>query len=96
MRKILSALILTSLILPALVSGQTLEGTLENIFTGLRDLIVIVAAIAIVFAAYTFVTAGGSVEKVTTARTWLMYALIGVVLAFLAQALASWAKGLVK
>jgi len=95
MRKILSTLILTSLILPAVVSAQTLESTLNNVFTGLRDLIIIVAALCIVFAAYTFITSGGSVEKVTTARTWLMYALIGVVLAFLAKALADWAASLV-
>jgi len=44
----------------------------------------IVAAIAIVIAAYTYLTAGGSEEKITKAKKQLTYAIVAIAIALLA------------
>lgn len=47
-------------------------------------LILAIAVIMILFAAFGFLTAGGDAEKVTAARNTLVYALVGVAVATLA------------
>ncbi len=68
---------------------------LERIVDYLFTFLLIVAAIFIVIAAYTFVTAGGDTEKVKTARTWVMYALIGVAVAMASRGLVAMVKKVV-
>jgi len=46
-----------------------------------------IAVIMILVAGYFFLTAGGSEDKITTARGYLVYALVGVAVALLAFAL---------
>jgi len=53
----------------------------------LGGIILGIAVIMIIYAAFTFLTAGGSEEKLTTARNTLIYALVGVIVALLAFAL---------
>jgi hypothetical protein len=62
-------------------------GAIEAIITWLITIILVVAALFIVLAAFTFVTAGGDPEKVNAARNQVMYALIGVAVALLAYGL---------
>jgi len=62
---------------------------IETIITWLIWIVAIVAALFIVLAAFTFITAGGDPEKINTARNQVMYALIGVVVALLAWGLVA-------
>ena len=49
--------------------------------------ILVVAILIILIAAWTFLTAGGNPDKVTSARNYLIYALVGIAVAFLARVL---------
>ena len=60
---------------------------LNNIINWLFTILLVVAAIFIIVAAYYFVTAAGAPEKVEMARNFVLYALIGVLVAFLARGL---------
>jgi len=102
MKKILLAPVLLSLlILPAFVLAQGPDEEIPDIITGPGDIILIiervanwlfaillaVALIFIIISAYQFLTSGGDPARVTQARQALMYALIGVGVAFLAKGL---------
>jgi thiamine transporter ThiT len=99
MKKIISGLILTSLLLAPIVVFGKQTGVVEtaptrNIFPVLDRIVDIVftvllifAALMLIVAAYQFVTAGGDASKVSEARNKVMYALIGVIIAFLARGL---------
>lgn len=65
----------------------SIEDTLNNIIDYLFGFLLIVAAIGIVIAAYLFITAQGDAEKIKTARNFVIYSVIAVVVAFLARAL---------
>lgn len=101
--------LLSMLIVPVLVLGQPVPpptvGTggsgwssdafeiFNRIINGLFVILMVLAAIAIVVAGYFFLTAGGDPDKVAKARNYVLYALIGVVVAFMARALvllANW------
>jgi len=91
---LISLLAASLLALPAKGLAQTTTlneiepvGAIEKIITWLITIILIVAALFIVIAAFTFVTAGGDPEKVNKARDQVLYALIGVVVALLAYGL---------
>jgi len=90
---LISLLAASLLALPAKGLAQTTlneiepVGAIEKIITWLITIILIVAALFIVIAAFTFVTAGGDPEKVNKARDQVLYALIGVVVALLAYGL---------
>jgi hypothetical protein len=60
---------------------------LDRIVDSLFAILLVVAAIAITVAAYYFVTASGEPDKVKKARDFVIYALVGVLLAFLAKGL---------
>lgn len=96
MRKILLGLTLSSLILPIAVFAQNeiveapyvdVMSALDSITDALFSILLIVAAIAIILAAYFFVTAAGEADKVKKARDFVLYALVGVLIAFLAKGL---------
>ena len=61
--------------------------TLATLSNYLFAILLIVAAIFIIVAAYMFVTAAGDPEKTKTARNFVLYALIGVLVAFAAKGL---------
>lgn len=64
-----------------------------NALYSVRDwlfyILLTVAAIFIIVAAYHFVTAAGDPEKIKTARNFVLYALIGVMVAFLSRGLVA-------
>ncbi len=60
---------------------------LDNITNWLFAILLIVAAIFIIAAGYYFVTAQGDSDKTQKARNWVMYALIGVLVGFVAKGL---------
>ncbi len=61
--------------------------TLDNIADWLFAILLIVAAIFIIIAGYFFVTAVGDPDKTKRARDFVMYALIGVLVGFVAKGL---------
>ncbi len=63
---------------------MTMLGTITN---ALFAILLMVAALAIIIAAYFFITASGDPEKTKKARDFVLYALVGVIVAFLAKAL---------
>ncbi|MCX6759214.1 MAG: hypothetical protein NT012_01470 [Candidatus Nealsonbacteria bacterium] len=93
---LVSLLAVSLLALPAkgLAATSTLEDLdvediLTKIVNWLITILLVVAALFIVLAAFTFVTAGGDPEKINTARNQVLYALIGVGVALLAWGLVA-------
>ena len=62
---------------------------LNSITNWLFAILLIVAAIWIIIAAYWFVTANGDPEKTKSARDFVLYALIGVLIGFAAKGLVA-------
>lgn len=62
---------------------------LDNITDWLFAILLIIAAIAIIVAAYFFVTAAGDPDKTKTARNFVLYALIGVLVGIAAKGLVA-------
>ena len=60
---------------------------LETIIDWFFTILMVVAVIFIIMAAWTFLTAGGNPDAVTKARQMLVYALVGVAVALLAKGL---------
>tara|TARA_B100000315_G_scaffold255786_1_gene300055 strand:- start:27 stop:467 length:441 start_codon:yes stop_codon:yes gene_type:complete len=72
-----------------LAGAPTVEvmGALNRITNWAFTILIAVAAMFIIFAAFNFVTASGEAEKVKAAREYVLYALVGVVVALLARGL---------
>jgi len=99
MKKVLVSLTLMGLlIVPALVLAQAevapdlviccdAGSVIYNVMNYLFTILLIVAAIFIIIAAFMFVTASGDPDKTKTARNFVLYALIGVLVAFGARGL---------
>ena len=62
---------------------------LDNITDWLFAILLIIAAIAIIIAGYYFVTAQGDPDKTKTARNFVLYALIGVLVGIAAKGLVA-------
>ena len=60
---------------------------LNNILGALFAIFLVVATIMIVWAAYSYSTAGGDEEKIRKAKAQFVAALIGIVIALIAQAI---------
>jgi hypothetical protein len=66
--------------------------TVNRIINYITFALLIVAVLIIVLAGYLFVTAQGDPEKVAKARNYVIYAMIGVVVALLAQGIVSFVR----
>ena len=58
---------------------DTIPACLELIFRAARDIAFPIAVIFILWSGFLFVSAGGNPEKIKTARTTLLWAIIGLV-----------------
>ena len=107
MKKIIPAVITLSLLAaPAVLAQQSPPQNLEiccgsdsllaNIVNWMFTVILIVAAIFIIIAAFYFVTAQGDPDKVAKARNFVLYALIGVLVAFSAIGLINFVRMIVE
>jgi len=101
MKKIILSLVLISfLALPVLAAAaeppgppemtgtQTME-VITKIVNWLFAFLLVFAVIFIIIAGFQFVTAGGDPEKVKTARQSVIYAIIGLAIAFLARGITA-------
>jgi len=70
-------------------SNQSIVGVVGTIGKYVIGALVIVAVFYVLWAAYTFITAAGDTEKITSARNRIMYAGIGIIVALLAQGIVS-------
>jgi hypothetical protein len=62
-----------------------LNGTVKTIINLLSVIVGIVAVVMIIIAGYRYITSGGAAEKVSSAKSSLIYALVGIVIVALAQ-----------
>ena len=69
---------------------------LKNIATGIGLLIGSLATIMIVWAGILYLTSGGNPQKIQTAKTALIYAVIGIVIALAASAISQIIMGILK
>jgi len=77
---------------PANLDVMTL---LDRVVDWLFTILLVIAAIAIIIAAYYFVTAAGNPETVSKARNFVLYALIGVAVAVASRGLVALARTIV-
>lgn len=105
MKKIVLSLTLISLLVfPVLAfaieegppSTVDIIGTLDGIVDWIFSILVVFAAIMLVWAGFSFVTAGGDATKLGEARTKILYALIGIIVAFASRGLIAFVQTLVK
>ena len=96
MKKIIPGIVVTSfLILPLLVLAQpVLPATESAVYDTINEvinwafmLLMLGAGLVIIMAAWTFLTAAGDPDKVGKARNYILYAVIAIVVGFLAKAI---------
>ena len=66
--------------------------TLDAVYTASNWIftsLIVLASIFVIFGAFTIMTAGGAVEKVSTGRQYIIYALVGLAVALLSRAIPS-------
>jgi len=103
MKKFLVSLILLSgLVLPMVVvlgAAPSAGGTapevdplkaLETITNYVFYFLIMAAVIALIIAGFDFVTAGGEATKVQKAHDFVLYAIIGIIVAVLAKGVSYW------
>jgi len=102
MKKIVSILLLSLFILPLMVSAEAtaptpiqaptittvngLYGLLKNIVSWFFAVVLVVAVIFFIYAGFIYITASGDSGKTEQARNMIIYAVIGVAVALMAQA----------
>ena len=73
---------------PAYTWEQFLQAT-TRVVNFLFGGVLVIAVIFIILSAYIFITAGGAPDKVTKARLYLIYALVGLAVALVVRGLIS-------
>lgn len=106
MRKIISALVLASLLaIPVIGLAQAgpeevppvdFWEALDNITTYLFGILIIIAVMFLIIAGIYFATAQGDAEKVKKARDMVLYALVGVIVGVLAKGLVTFVRNMVE
>ncbi len=72
-----------------------LEATIYNLANALFLILMAAAVVAILVAGFMFISAGGDPDKMASARNFVIFALVGVIVALLARVLVNWAASLV-
>jgi len=68
--------------------GSDLNAAIDRIKKILQTAGFVVAVIFVIMGGYKIITAGGDVVAVETGKRWILYALVGLVVILLAEALA--------
>ena len=96
MKKILASLTLGLILLPLVALAQsppsasgTVVATIQIVIDWLFYLLIFAAVVVIILAAYNFLTAAGDPDKVSKARNYIIYALIALIVAWVARALVN-------
>jgi hypothetical protein len=72
-----------------------LVNTIYSVTDWIFYILMAFVGIMIVIGAFTIITAGGSPDKVTAGRNYILYAVIGMVVAFFARAIPTIVKAVV-
>jgi hypothetical protein len=97
-KNVLGLLILCVLAAPLLVSAQAdpVMRVLQQFLTWATNIILVLVVICIVIGGFFFVTAGGDTNKVDTAKKFITFAVIGLIVVLSAEAIksffATWAS----
>ena len=70
--------------------------SIARVFDWVFAILIAIVGIMIIVGAFSIITAGGSPEKVTTGRNYILYALIGMVVAFFARAIPAIVAALIR
>lgn len=97
MKKTVSVLLLAGLlVIPAAALAQEYTAPNVNVITALNSVVnwafsilLIVAAMFMIFGAFTYLTASGDADKMKTAHSAIMYSLVAVAVAVLARGLVT-------
>lgn len=68
----------------------------QSLANWIFTILLVIAVIAILIGAFYFVTAGGDAERIGTARSLVLYAVIGIIVAGFAWGLVSLARRLIE
>ena len=68
-------------------AGASLEGTIKTIINILSAIVGVVAVIMIIFGGFKFITSGGDASSTKSARDTILYAIVGLVIVAIAQAI---------
>ncbi len=90
-----SSLVLAQFGAPNTVPNTDVMAVLERIVDWAFSILLVFAAIMIVIAGFYFVTASGDPERVATARNFVLWALIGVLVAFLSRGMVALVRRIV-
>jgi hypothetical protein len=77
---------------PPALKGEDVLKVITTITNYAFGILLLIAVLMIIIAAYLFVTAGGNPETIGKARNWLIYALVGIAIAVLARGLVELVK----
>ena len=75
------------------ISASSFSELILNIADGFTTIALAIAPVMIVVGAFYFLTAGGSPERIKTAKEVIMYALIGVIIAVSAKGIIQMIQG---
>lgn len=81
---IIAAVILPSLALAKIDSPEKVIEVIEKLSGWMYSVLIVLAVVFIILAAYQFLMAGGDSEKVTKAKNSVLYAVLAVTVAVLA------------
>jgi ABC-type sugar transport system permease subunit len=66
-------------------TGPSIKTTVQNAINVLSSLVGVVAVVMLIVGGFRYITSGGDSNRVASAKNTIIYALIGVVIAALAQ-----------
>jgi len=96
MKKILPVLILSALLLSTgtataqeYTPPEDLVSAIDKIVNMLFTFLIIIAVVLFIYGGIVIVSSGGDAEKVTQGRNIILYAVVGLVVAFLSKAFAA-------
>ena len=70
---------------PVAAESQSLLAIIERVISFAFGFLLVIAALFIVYAAYLYLTSGGSEDGIKSARNYIIYAVIAIAIAFLAR-----------
>jgi hypothetical protein len=73
-------------------SPNTVLNVINNIMNFLFGLLLVIAALFILYAAYLYLTSGGDEEQTKKARQYIIYAVVAIIVGFLARAIVALTK----